>query len=608
MTTVAYVVSRFPKTTETFIAREMAAVADAGVTVELVALRRETRELLQPDAARFVDRLRAVSDLGPGEVIAAQARSFLASPRRWARMWWRALWGNRGSLKFLLRGIVAAAGAPVLAVHLEQRRVDHLHAHWGTHAALLAYLLHLLTDIPFSVTLHAHDLHTDRTMLGEKLAATTGVATISDHNREMLDELYPEVTDRVQVVHCGVDTAAMPMRTPDRSPSGRIVMVAGLRPFKGHRHLLDALATLVDDDRVLQLDLVGDGPSRAELERQAHQLGIENLVHFHGAVDVDTALGIVAAADVAVMSSVVLPDGRRDGIPVALIEAMAVGTPVVATSVSGIPELVRDGETGLTVAPEDPEALARAVAAVLDQPTQAAERADAARAFVEAEYDIRRSGATMIEMWEGRSGDPADEGVQMKRPRGPRVAMVIAAALIGGLLAFAWGNGQDEVYRAETVLTFAPATDLSVDADVIDVIGALDRGILPETAAGLATSGSVREESASLIGLTDGLGDYRISASPVFEANLLDLAVRGPDAEVAAAFANAAADVLAERVEELYQVYVVDVITRATPPDAESRNVGLLVLAGALLAAAVAAAAVVGLDRTGLVPERSGSS
>lgn len=607
-TAVAYVVSRFPKTTETFIAREMAAVADAGTPVELVALRRETAEILQPDAARFIDRLRAVSDLGPGELIAAQLRSFLASPRRWARMWVRAIVGNRGSLKFLARGIVAAAGAPALAVRLEQRRVTHLHAHWGTHAALLAYLIHLLTDIPFSVTLHAHDLHTDRTMLAEKLRAASAVATISEHNRALIEELYADVADRVEVVHCGVDSTAIRRRPSTRPPTRRIAMVAGLRPFKGHTHVLGALAALVDDDRILHLDLVGAGPSQAELEAEAKELGVEKLVHFHGAVDVERALEIVADADVAVMSSVVMPDGRRDGIPVALIEAMAIGTPVVATAVSGIPELVRDGDTGLLVEPADPAALAAAIAETLDDPEAAAIRVQAARELVESDYDIAGSGATMIEMWERPTAAPANEGVQMGRPMRTRVAVVITAALLGALIALVWGRGQDDVYRAEAVLAFAPAADLDLDADVIDVIGALDRGVLPETAAGLATSGSVKDESASRIGLTEGLGAYRISAAPVFEANLLDVVARGPDPEVAAALANAVADVLAERVEGLYQVYVVDVVTRATPPDAESRSVGLLVAAAALLFAVGAAAVIVGLDRTAPEPEPAGSS
>ena len=494
-----------------------------------------------------------------------------------------------------------------MAVHLEQRKVSHLHAHWGTHSALLAYLLHILTDIPYSVTLHAHDLHIDRTMLGEKLAASSAVVTISEHNRDLVEELYPDVVERLEVVHCGVDTTATPVRPSDRAPSGRVAMVAGLRAFKGHAHLLDAFAALVDDGRILDLDLVGDGPLRATLGARAHELGIEKLVHFHGAVPVDKAMQIVADADVAVMSSVVLPDGRRDGIPVALIEAMAVGTPVVATAVSGIPELVRNGETGLLVEPEDAKALATGIRSVLEHPDEAADRVRAARALVEGDYDIHGSGASMNEIFE-RVGGPVGQRVQMSRPKGPRVGVVIAAAVIGGLVALAWGGSQSDVYRAEAVLTFAPAPDLVLDADVIDVIGALDRGLLPETAAGLATSGSVRDESAVRIGLTEGLSDYRVSAAPVFEANLLDIAINGPDPVVAAELTNAIADVLTERIEGLYQVYVVDVVTRATPPKAESRNLAMLVVAASLLAGALAAAAIFGLDRTGVAPESRGSS
>jgi hypothetical protein len=357
---------------------------------------------------------------------------------------------------------------------------------------------------------------------------------------------------------------------------------------------------------VLDLDLVGDGPLRSSLEDQAKALGIENLVHFHGAVEVERAMGIVAGADLVVMPSVVLADGRRDGIPVALMEAMAVGVPVVASAVSGIPELVRDGETGLLVAPEDPEVLAGAVESVLDDPEAAAVRAAAGRELVEAEYDIHASGAGMIEIWQRCAEGHGPGGVQMSRPRGPRIVAVVIGAVIGALAALGWGTSQSDVYRAEAVLTFGPSDTLVLDADVIDVIGALDDGALPETAAGLATSGSVRTEGASRIGLDEGSGDYSVTATPVFDANLLDVATSGPDPVVAADLTNAIADVLTERIEGLYQVYVVDVVTRATPPAPESRSLGLLVLAGALFAAAAVAAVIVGVDRTGIAPGRAG--
>ena len=600
---VAYVVSRFPKTTETFIVREMEAVAAQGVEVDVVALVRETNEIVQPGAEVFLEDLRTVDDLRIGEIVRSQLLFVATRPGRWARMWWRAIAGNIASRKFLARAVVAAAGAPALARRVEERGIDRLHAHWGTHAALLAYVLHILTDIPYSITLHAHDLHTERTMLGEKLEHATDVMTISAHNQELIGALYPSAAAKTSVVHCGVDVGAIDLRTRPDNATPRLVTVAGLRDFKGHTHLLDAVDTLRADGRDVVVDLVGDGPLRPELEAQVSRLDLAEAVRFHGAVPVSDALDIVAGADVAVMPSVVLANGRRDGIPVALIEAMAIGVPVVATDVSGIPELVRDGETGSLVPQADADRLAEAIADTLDDHDAAASRVESGRDLVEREFDITSSGASMISLWSEGRGGGLSEGVDvMSRPLQIRVALVAIAAILGGLVAAGWSASQDDVFRAKVVAAFAPAPDVEVDADVIDIIGNLDRGSLPATAAGIATSGSVKADAAARIGLDSGLGAYEVDAAPVLDAVLIDIVVRGPDAQISADLANAIGEVVSERVTALYDVYTVDIVTEATPPDpADDRTVALM-FAAALFAGAAMAAALVAIERLGSAP------
>lgn len=394
---IGYVVSRFPKTTETFILREMQAVEGCGREVDVFAINRERREIVQPGAARYLDRLAAISSIGTASAARAQWRLLRSSPSRWIRMWWTALAGNVRSPKFLSRALVVAWGTPSLAAAAADRRVDHLHAHWGTHAALLAHLMAGVTGLPYSITLHAHDLHVDQTMLATKLRKAGRIVTISEHNAQIIRQRYPDVADRTHIVHCGVDLTTTPRRDDTRDPSQppRIACVAGLRPFKGHRYLLDAIARLGERGRIVECDLVGDGPLRVELERSA-----PDGVVFHGALPVDRALEIVADADLFVMPSVELADGRRDGIPVALMEAMAIGVPVVATSVSGIPELVVDDRTGVLVEPEDAEGLADAIGALLDDPGRRARLVGAARALVEAEFDVARSGAMMVGLFD----------------------------------------------------------------------------------------------------------------------------------------------------------------------------------------------------------------
>lgn len=400
---IGYVTSRFPKTTETFIVREILAVESAGHDVSIYAIRRETSEIVHSGAEHLVARLTAVSDLG-ASALGAQLRWARRSPRRLALAWWRAVRGNVTSPAFLARALVVAWGAPAIADVVQRDRIDRLHAHWATHAALLAHLVHLLTDVPYSITLHAHDVYVDRTMLDQKLRHCVAAVTISDHNAELLRRGYPEVADRVHVVRCGVDLAAItpiadrPVRNPD-DPL-RIVTVARFEPMKGHADLLAAAQLIHRGGRGVRLDLVGDGAGREALARHAPPW-----VVFHGNVDGREVERIVSAADVMVLPCVEMPDGRRDGIPVALMEAMALGVPVVSTPVSGIPELVIDGETGLLAPSHDPERLAATIVAIADDPELARRLTSAARRHVEANFDSQTNGHRMARLFEVPAAD-----------------------------------------------------------------------------------------------------------------------------------------------------------------------------------------------------------
>ena len=390
---VGYVVSRFPKTTETFILREMQAVERHGWDVSLFSIRRESNEILQPGVETYADRLVAISDLSRQQLLAAQLRLVRRRPRVAAAMWWRAVAGNARSPKFLARALVVAWGAPALAEAATSQGVRHLHAHWGTHSALLGHLIGLVTGLPYSVTLHAHDLHVDQTMLATKLEGATRVVTISDHNADLIRAQFPRVAERTMVVHCGVEVDVLQVVEPRDETTvapPRLVCVAGLRGFKGHRYLLEAVDLLRGRGVSVWCDLVGDGPLRAELEAMA---GPD--VGFHGALPVGDAMDIVRRGTVFVMPSVELADGRRDGIPVALMEAMALGVPVVSTSVSGIPELVHDGSTGVLVPPQDAAALADALESLLADAGRRAMLARYARRLIEQQFDIDHSGEIM---------------------------------------------------------------------------------------------------------------------------------------------------------------------------------------------------------------------
>ncbi len=393
---VGYVVSRFPKTTETFIAREALGVSQRGHDVSVLALYREKDQIVQPEAAGFLPGLTAAGDASPLQLLASQTRWLFRSPRRWARMWARAVAGNIKSPQFLARALVISLGTPWTADQIADHGLEHLHAHWGTHSALFAYQLSILTGLPYSVTLHAHDLYIHQVMLGEKLGNAETVVTISEHNREMIKRLYPDVADKIEVVHCGVDVSTIAPRSasPMNEPP-RVAVVAGLREYKGHAYLIEAHKILQERGVDLKIDIVGDGPLREGLEAMVANSSVADKIVFHGARPVDEAIKIVSQADAFALPSVVLDNGRKDGIPVALMEAMALRVPVISTRVSGIPELVEHEVTGLLADERDAVGLADALERMLTDHDLRERLADAGRQRVVDQFDLRQTVNSM---------------------------------------------------------------------------------------------------------------------------------------------------------------------------------------------------------------------
>jgi colanic acid/amylovoran biosynthesis glycosyltransferase len=394
---VAYVVSRFPSTTETFIAREMGAVEHLGVSIELFALIQERDVVVHPEAAPFLRRLRT-APLWRLDTVRAQWYWMRRRPRKYFSVWWDATRGNWRSPQFLTRAWIVVPKAARFAREAEQEHVEHAHAHWATHPALAAYVIGRLVGIPFSFTAHAHDIFVNRTMLEEKISAATFVAVISSFNREYLVSRYGERSRaKLVVVRCGVDTERFTREIdyPTRREGFRIVCVASLQRYKGHQVLIDALARLRDRDVAFECVLVGEGAERASIEEQIRRLDLADRVSLVGALRSGDVLRIVKTADVMVLSSVVLASGQMEGIPVALIEALACEVPVVASRLSGIPELVIDGETGLLVDAGDADALAHAIERLSRDPALRRQLGAAGRARVVAEFS-ERSGAERL--------------------------------------------------------------------------------------------------------------------------------------------------------------------------------------------------------------------
>lgn len=375
---LVYVLRSYPELSETFIVREVEALRSAGVPVTVLSAFRPAVEAPDAPEAIYLGETagegRPVANGRLAGTLARDLASLAARPRRTARAARLAVYAMR-----------AARAIP--------ERTARLHAHFANDAAALARYTAALTGLPYRVTAHAYDLFQDPFLLGANLAGAEAIYTVSRVNAAWLTVNAARGgwdAKKVSVLHCGLDLDGFPFREPPpvRTPA-RLLCVGRLVPKKGHAVLLDAVARLASDGVALSLDLAGDGPLAGELTDRARSLGLASRVSFLGAVEPREVLGRMRESDVVVLASRVAADGDRDGLPVVLVEAMALGVPVVATRVAGIPELVAE-DAGRLVAPDDPDALAAAIRACLaEPPAERASRARRGRAMVEGGWDLR---------------------------------------------------------------------------------------------------------------------------------------------------------------------------------------------------------------------------
>jgi glycosyltransferase involved in cell wall biosynthesis len=406
---IGYIMSQFPTLTETFVLYEMLAIEDEGARVELYPLRYRSGLKMHAEAAGWLARSHD-EPLLSWSIVRANLHFLARRPIRYLTTLLLLLRRTWGSARYFVGALAFFPKAIGFARRMAADRVDHLHAHFASHPAAVAWVIHRLSGIPFSFTAHGSDLHRDRHMLKDKVAEADFVVAISNYNRDViLKECGPGAGAKVAVIHCGVDIQVF------RPGSARAVGESCSRPFtvlcvgtlhevKGQSYLIEACRQLAGRGIAFACHFVGDGPDRQDLARQAAQAGIGDQVHFRGQLTQDEVREVLAGADVVAAPSVPTRDGRREGIPVALMEAMASGVPVVASRISGIPELVEDGETGLLVEPRDVEGLARALEQLLRDEGLRSRLGTAGRVKVEREFNLRKSAATLMRHFLGENG------------------------------------------------------------------------------------------------------------------------------------------------------------------------------------------------------------
>lgn len=429
---VGYVMSRFPRLTETFILYEILALKRRGLEVEIHPLLRERKTRVHPDGAsvlrKAVDLLsreeREVvmhpdarpllpqvhySPLLTWGIAATNLRQLLARPRAYLAALMAIVRHNVGSPNYLLGGLATFPLAISIGAKLRRSGVSHLHAHFANHPAAAAFVINRVYGIPYSFTGHGADLQVDQHMLARKVDAASFVRVISEDGRRFVAaHASPHSATKLVVLPCGIDTGSFD-GMPRADGTGRpatLLCVATMYEVKGHVYLFQACARLVGAGRDLRCLLVGDGPDRSALEQEVADLGLAERITFLGQRVRTEVVQLMHEADVLVVPSIPTSSGRREGLPVVLMEGMAAGLPVVASAISGIPELVDDEVTGLLVPPKDPDALAEAIGRLLDDADLRRRIVTGARRRVREDYDLDVISAKLAALFEEHAAVP----------------------------------------------------------------------------------------------------------------------------------------------------------------------------------------------------------
>ncbi|ABR73440.1 colanic acid biosynthesis glycosyltransferase WcaL [Actinobacillus succinogenes] len=388
---IGYVLKRYPRFSETFVVNEILAHERAGTKIDIFALGpvQETHfqdviSQVRAPVYRLTDKQRNAESLW------ALFRNGFAQLPDFA-----------GKLSKATGSIHEVAQAIQIALEIQKNGIQHLHAHFGTQAATVARQAAIFAGIGYTFTAHAKDIYyqyEESTELAAKMRDSSATVTVSDYNLAYLREQYGEDASKVVRIYNGMDLNKFPY-LPYIRRKPHILAVGRLVAKKGFHILLEALALLKQQKIDMSCTLVGAGILQTKLEEQIKALAIEDVVSMVGPMPQQDIIRIMQQANMVVAPCVISDDGDRDGLPTVLLESMALGTPVISTQVAGIPELVKDNETGLCVTSQNPQLLADAIKRLLGDRRLCQTLSKNGRALIEREFDEDRNAARLRELF-----------------------------------------------------------------------------------------------------------------------------------------------------------------------------------------------------------------
>jgi colanic acid/amylovoran biosynthesis glycosyltransferase len=391
---IAYLINQYPKVSHTFIRREILAAESLGVRITRIALRGWDAEVVDEKDRAELGRTNYVLKNGLAPLIAAVGRTAMARPKPFLAALRAAVAMSRKSVRPLPYHLVYLAHACYIVGLLRENGVSHIHAHFGTNTAEVAMLIRILGGPSYSFTVHGADEIDDVKNLGlsKKIAAAKFVVAISSYTRsQLIRYLPPREWEKIKVIHCGLEAEFFEESGSRVQSNQQFLCVGRFSREKAHLVLLNAFARLLEVYPDASLVLAGDGELRPQIESKIEELGIGRQVRITGWISSGQVREEILASRVLVLPSF------QEGLPVVIMEAMALKRPVISTYIAGIPELVVPEATGWLVPAGDSEELSRAMAVALAAPVDELERMGAvARQRVLARHHIDSEVAKLI--------------------------------------------------------------------------------------------------------------------------------------------------------------------------------------------------------------------
>jgi glycosyltransferase involved in cell wall biosynthesis len=397
---IAYVLLWFPRSSETFIFREIKDLLALGLSIRVFTMYGELLKGCSEEMRNFSIPIHRYGFFAAKAILAAFLRALRREPRKVAKLLKEGFFRKMRDIESLGENLWCFMAGFLLAEHCRKQGITLIHSAWANGSATAAWVASRLTAIPFAFTGRAGDIYPEDGLLREKARDAVFLRTNNRANMRWLQKFCPpESWDKVHLIYNNLTFAEQKTEYTATERARRsffkILAIGRFARTKGFPELFTALARLKRERVPVRLTLVGDGPWRGRLLRQLRRMKLTEIVDLPGFVPHDQTRAFMYDHDLLVVPSVVHDNGDRDGIPNVIMEALSCGLPVVATDVNGIPEIIRDGETGLLVRQRDSSALADAVRKMLHDRERALTMARAGKHLVDRMFDSETNIRTL---------------------------------------------------------------------------------------------------------------------------------------------------------------------------------------------------------------------